>query len=400
MLAILWPGWAASETAKLDARATVFHEPAPGSTMTVYTPSTDLTVIPWDFLQVSAGWEADIVSGASERIKAGPILARIPDIVTGASVKDTRNLERGSLTVKREDVQLSVGGSTSSEHDYKSKSLSVAAQTDLFQHDTQLGLDYARNWDSACDALHVGNTDATLRQPLDTSTGCFDPSSTDRTTQPIRTDAFQVSWSQAWTPILVTQLVMTGQLQHGFLSDPYRAVVLSPGGQYAQEHHPDNRAREALAIRGAYFLRPLKAAIRASLRGYRDTWDVKSGTFELELEKYVAPWLRARARGRYYRQTGALFWSDDYTGGEGHGPRGQYWSGDRELSPFASYLVGFRALASWNAEEQRLLGIFQGFEAAAALDVLFYKYDDFTLAGRRPEDTRAYIGSLSVTALF
>jgi hypothetical protein len=378
----------------------VFHEPAPGSSMTVYTPSSDLTVNPWDFLSVTAGWEADIVSGASERIKAGPILARIPDIVTGASVKDTRNLERASVTVKREDVQLSVGGSTSSEHDYKSKSLSVSAQTDLFQHDTQLGLDYARNWDSVCDLFHVGNTDATLRQPLDTSTGCFDASAADRTTRPIRTDAFQVSWSQAWTPVLVTQAVMTGQLQHGFLSDPYRAVVLSPGGQFAQEHHPDNRAREALALRGAYFLRSLKAAVRASVRGYRDTWDLKSGTFELEFEKYLSPWLRARARGRYYQQTGALFWSDDYTGGEGAGPRGQYWSGDRELSPFSSYLLGARLLASWNAEETRLLGIFQGFEAAAALDVLLYKYTDFTLAGRSPEDTRAYIGSLSVTALF
>ena len=41
--------------------------------MTVYTPSTDLTVNPWDFLSVSAGWEADIVSGASERIKSGPL---------------------------------------------------------------------------------------------------------------------------------------------------------------------------------------------------------------------------------------------------------------------------------------------------------------------------------------
>jgi hypothetical protein len=276
----------------------------------------------------------------------------------------------------------------------------VSAQTDLFQHDTQLELAYARNWDSACDVVHVGNIDATLRQPLDTSKGCFDASATDRTEQPIRTDAFQVSWSQAWTPILVTQLVMTGQLQHGFLSDAYRAVVLAPGGQYAQEHHPDNRAREALALRGAYFLRSFKGAVRGSVRAYRDTWDLKSGTFELELEKYVAPWLRARARGRLYKQTGALFWSDDYTGGEGHGPKGQYWSGDRELSPFSSYLVGLRVLASWNAEERRLLGIFQSFEAAASLDVLFYNYSDFTLAGQAPKDTRAYIGALSVTALF
>ena len=42
-------------------------------------------------------------------------------------------------------------------------------------------------------------------------------------------------------------------------------------------------------------------------------------------------------RARVYHQTGAVFWSDDYTGGDPPlGPKGQYWTGDRELSPFNS----------------------------------------------------------------
>jgi len=32
--------------------------------------------------------------------------------------------------------------------------------------------------------------------------------------------------------------------------------------------------------------------------------------------------------------------------------------------------------------------------------MLFYNYSDFTLGGRAPQDTTAYIGSLSFTALF
>jgi hypothetical protein len=397
---LLVPAPARAQAVELDARTMFFHEPAKGSTMTVYTPSTDLTVRPWDFLAVSAGWEADIVSGASERIKAGP-LARNPDIVSGASVKDVRNMGRGSVTVKRDVTQLTLGGSDSSENDYKSRSFNAAVKTDLFQHDTELELAYARNWDTVCDAVHTANADPTIRQALDNSTGCFDATATNRTERPIRTDAFQITWSQAWTPELMTQLVYTGQLQNGFLSDPYREVVLSPAGQFAQEHHPDNRARQALAWRAAYYLRGLKGAVRGGMRIYRDTWDVKSGTIELEGEKYIFPWLRLRVSGRYYRQTGALFWSDDYTGGEPtNGPRGQYWSGDRELSPFSSVLVGGRLLASWMADERRILGIFQGFQAGFGVDVLLYNYTDFTLAGRAPQDTKAYLGSLSLTALF
>jgi len=399
---LLCPGIAGAQAVQLDSRVTLFHEPAKGSTMTVYTPSTDLTVNPWDFLAVSAGWEADIVSGASERIKSGPLSRTAgADVVSGASVKDVRHLGRGSVAIKRESTQLTLGGSDSVENDYKSASFNGAVRTDLFQHDTQLELAYARNWDSVCDVVHTANTDPTLRAALDDSKGCFDPSVATRTTRPIRTDAFQLTWSQAWTPVFTTQIVYTGQVQNGFLGDPYRAVVLSAGGQYAQEHHPDNRARQALALRGAFYLRPVKGALRLGVRGYRDTWDIKSVTLEAEAEKYLFPWLRIRAGGRFYRQTAAVFWSDDYTGGEPlHGPRGQFWSGDREISPFWSLMLGGRALASWMAEEHRIIGIFEGFQAAVGFDILGYNYSDFTLAGKAPLDTRAYIGSLSLTALF
>jgi hypothetical protein len=401
VMAVAWGSVARAQAFELDTRFMFFHEPAKGSQMTVYTPSTDLTARPWEFLAVSGGWEADIVSGASERLKTGPLSRANPDTITGASVKDLRHIGRGSVTFKRDNSELRAGGSVSVENDYKSNSFNAAARTDLFQHSTTLEIAYARNWDTVCDLAHTANTDATLRQPLDNSTGCFQPSATNRSEVPIRTDAFQATWSQAWTPVFTTQAMYTGQLQNGLLSDPYRAVALSPGGQYAQEHHPENRARQAFALRGAYYIRPLKGALRAGVRGYRDTWDILSGTFELEGEKYLLPWLRLRATGRYYRQSGALFWSDDYTGGEPeHGPRGQYWSGDREVSPFSSYLVGARFVGAWSASEQRIAGVFEGLQAGAGLDVLFYDYRDFTLGGRKPLDTTAYIFTLSFTALF
>src|SRR3954463_5877609 len=171
------PSRGQAQAVVLDTRTTFFHEPAKGSTMTVYTPSTDLTVNPWDFLSVSAGWEADIVSGASERIKSGPLSRTAgADVVSGASVKDVRHLGRGSVAIKRESTQLTLGGSDSVENDYKSASFNGAVRTDLFQHDTQLELAYARNWDSVCDVVHTANTDPTLRAALDDSKGCFDPS--------------------------------------------------------------------------------------------------------------------------------------------------------------------------------------------------------------------------------
>src|SRR3954454_24361894 len=123
MAVLFWQREADAQVVELGSRVNFFHEPAKGSTMTVYPPSTDLTVNPWDFLSVTAGWEADIVSGASERIKSGP-LSRTgsADVVSGASVKDVRHLGRGSVAIKRESTQLTLGGSDSVENDYKSAS--------------------------------------------------------------------------------------------------------------------------------------------------------------------------------------------------------------------------------------------------------------------------------------
>ena len=83
VVATTWGSIAAAQAVELDTRVSFFHEPAKGSQMTVYTPSTDLTARPWDFLAVSGGWEADIVSGASEKLKTGPLSRANPDTIRG-----------------------------------------------------------------------------------------------------------------------------------------------------------------------------------------------------------------------------------------------------------------------------------------------------------------------------
>ena len=199
-----------------------------------------------------------------------------------------------------------------------------------------------------------------------------------------------------------TQVVYTGQVQHGFLerSLPRGRAQCRTGSTPRSTTPTTARARRS-RFAALTILRPVKGAVRLGVRGYRDTWDIKSFTLELEAEKYILPWLRVRAGGRYYRQTAAVFWSDDYTGGEpDHGPRGQYWSGDREISPFSSLWSGVARLASWMAEEHRIIGLFEGFQAAVGFDILFYNYATSRWPDKAPQDTRAYIGSLSLTALF
>jgi hypothetical protein len=197
-----------------------------------------------------------------------------------------------------------------------------------------------------------------------------------------------------------SQVVLTGSLQHGFLENPYRGVVITPTGQDALENHPDNRARGALALRGKYFVKPLEGVATLGARLYRDTWDVLGQTYELELEKYLGPAVRVLARGRYYSQTGALFYSNDYTGGEPlHGPRGQYWTGDRELSPLSSFMVGGRALLAFHGTPSaRVLGILRKAQASAGFDLLKTNLKNFTWGSNKPDDTTSMLLSVGLHA--
>ncbi len=123
------------------------------------------------------------------------------------------------------------------------------------------------------------------------------------------------------------------------------------------------------------------------------------------------------ACGGSAREIGALFWSDDYTGGDRPlGPKGTYWTGDRELSPFFSALVGLRVSYVMTPQQDRkILGFLQEVKLGASLDVLQFFYEEYTLPcggiegfmcpPREPgkgdiSNARAFIGGGNVGAAF
>lgn len=390
---------ASAQVVDAHLRASVFHEPSQSSSMTVYSPEATIGATPWQWLNLHAGYAADIVSGASVAVKAGPLSN--PDVVSAASVHDFRQVYSGGFTITRANTHLGASYAYGTEHDYRSNGITVNAGSNFLENNTQIELSYGRGFDEVCNVAYAATLDPTLREPLASSKGCF-TSAKDRQSQPVDSDDFQTAWTQTWTPVFATQLVLTGQLQHGFLSSPYRAVVIGANGETAQEHVPANRARASIAVRAKYYVRPLDMAFGAGARVYRDTWDIFSQTYELNAERYLTPGLRLLVRGRFYTQTGALFWSDDYTGGAPkYGPRGQYWTGNRELSPLQTYMVGGRLIATWHgASGQRILGALLDLSVEGSVDLLKTQLNDFTWGGKAPDNTFALIGGAAVDGDF
>ena len=337
------------QVAEVDVRTQIFHEPSAQSHMTVYTPEVSVEASPSDSLRVFANYQADAVTGASEAIKAGPLLANVPDIVSRASVRDFRQMATGGVAWAREHTRVKASYAYSTENDYRSNSFAVAAGTDFLQRNTDIEIAYSKGFDEVC-SLRQRNLPTTLRQGLDSSDGCFTKAERLQSL-PISLDNFRLAWTQTWTPVFTTQLVFTGALQHGFLGNPYREVVIGPTGQAAQENHPDDRRRAAAGLALKYYAKSIETALGMSARVYRDSWELQSFNVELSAERYLRPWLRLFVHGRAYVQSGVSFWSDDYTGGEPEmGPRGQYWSGDRELSPLQTLLGGASLTGTWRAD--------------------------------------------------
>lgn len=389
-----------AQVAELDLRTQVFHEPSAQSKMTVYTPEVNISASPWQSVRVFANYQADAVTGASESVKAGPLLANVPDIVSRASVQDYRHVASGGFSIERAHTRLDASYTYGTENDYRSSSFAIAAGTDFLQRNTTFEIGYSHGFDEVC-SLAQRSLPATLRQGLDTSDGCFTAAERVEALG-ISLDQFRVAWTQTWTPVFTTQTTFSGGLQHGFLGNPYREVVIGPTGQAAQENHPDDRNRAAVALGLKYYSRSLKTAFGMSARAYRDSWELQSLTSELTLERYLAQWLRLFVHGRAYVQSGVSFWSDDYTGGEPRsGPRGQFWSGDRELSPLATLLGGARLTGSWRAAgAERWGGVFREVTADLGLDLLKTFLSDFTWAGVKPDDTVVMLPSLGATGTF
>ncbi len=401
--AIVFSAEARAQVVDFDTTHTIYYEAPIRTNMFVYSPGVNLAAHPWEFLDVHGGWEADVVSGASVATKSGASYkATHPaaDVISVASVRDLRNVGKGGFTLKKDAVSFDTGYTYSTEHDYRSHSVNATARTELFEHNTQLQIDWSHNWDSVCNRVQGPNAKFERAIALEDSSGCFVSSNAFRTTAPISIDSFQGGWSQAWTPTFQTQLLYTAQILNGFQADPYRSVQIGQGIK-AQEHVPQNRTRHAATARLNFFLRPLKAALRLTARGYWDTWAMASVTGEVEFEKYLTDSWRASLHFRYYKQSGAVFWSDDYTGGDPPlGPKGAYWTGDRELSPFSSYMGGLRTTYTITPQKGRIIGLMTSMKIGAYFEMIQFDYDEYTLGGQTITGGRAYVGGLALSAAF
>jgi hypothetical protein len=360
------PARSARADDRIEVRSNLFHETGNnGSRVTSITPQIAISKDLSKYVTLSVGYEADIVSGAT------PQVFRV-DATTGPSpFSDIRHSPKAGLTLRSGNVQVSAGYAYSIEHDYRSNVISLGGQVELFGKNTTIGVSYSHNIDSVCDATNqAAGNDLLRRRALAGSELCF----TDNpavTARPLDIDSFELTVAQIVTPTLLLQVGGAMQVLRGLQSSPYREVQLQ--FQTAQEHVPDVRYRAAGFARAAIYLSPLRASIQMFARYYRDSWDIQAATGEFLYSHYLGNHFLVRGRFRFYRQSGAVFYRDADLYAE-RGPVGQYFTGDRELSPFQTFLGGGRiSYLTAAGEKGKLLGLFHGIELALRGDYTAYQ---------------------------
>jgi hypothetical protein len=359
----------ADDPTEASLRLTYFREPATDNKgITVIHPQVDVASPVGGGLGVAAGWEADAVSGATPAV-FGPHEG-VDAITNATQFHDFRQQVHGGFSYSRPDASIGASYAYGWEHDYRSHSLSVTTRDDLYDHNFTLAVAYSHNWDSVCDANNSAAVSPIDLHPLTSSAHCFNSMYTDVVTHPLAIDAVEPSLAWTMTPRLVVQGGGTIQIVDGFQSNPYRSVLVGPIRE-PQEHEPIYRQRYALFGRAAYAFPQWRASGIGMVRLYQDSWAMRAVTGDLVVNKYLSSMMLLTLRGHYHIQNGASFYRDG-VGYRVEGPAGQYWTGDRELSPMANYLVGGR-MAFLRRPAQEHAAWFAEMEADVKYELLIYQ---------------------------
>ena len=221
----------------------------------------------------------------------------------------TRNEFEGGLKRGR----ASLGYYYSGESDYVGQQVSAGYNRDFSGDQFNLAVGTSYGWD-AIDPL------------LDDDTGAGSDSKTTLHGNAVAT--------QVLTPTTLLRAGFEYNVVDGLQHNPYRNVYA--GGARVAERHPDHRERRDLFLKLHQYL-PNRASMKLNYRFYNDDWGIDSHELGGKLSQYVTRGIFASWEYRWYTQTPATFYRNEYASADGVDG---YRSGDYRMADLASHLFG------------------------------------------------------------
>jgi hypothetical protein len=204
---------------------------------------------------------------------------------------------------------IRVGGDAkvSREPDYSSLYAGVRAEAELAQKNATVGIGGGVSFDT----LDASGTQETSGLATGLKLQCPGDMLASSDECDVKTYSMFASFSHLLSRNALVGVTYDLARQSGFLSNPYRQVIVSPVP--LPERHPYERTRHAFAISARYYVPSVQTAFIAAYRFYKDSWDVHAHTPELRIVQQVGRGADASFRYRYYTQDASFFYQDRYT---------------------------------------------------------------------------------------
>ncbi|HSD86622.1 MAG TPA: DUF3570 domain-containing protein [Kofleriaceae bacterium] len=368
-LAIVCAARIAHADDRAEVSTSVFAEQRAGDKggLRVIHPQADIGTDIGKHVTLDLGYAADAVSGATATTYQ-------VDATTGATkFSDTRHEGNLALGFHGRRSSITFSSTVGTERDYLSREFGGAASIDLPGRNTTVALAYSHSFDTVCDKDNADLMPLERRalvgsDPCNKTGLLFGKNTAGMTVwRDLSIDTAQTTITQNLSPTMNMQLALFGQILEGYQSNPYRRVRI--GSNSPQEHIPDTRDRWSVTARLNRYLPKLHGAAHFSARFYDDTWRVIGGDVELAYSQYIGTGLLAHFRVRAYQQTAAKFFKDAFYY-ETESTAGEYFTGDRELSPVRSALAGAKLTLISVGEDKPVWGMFDKLQFNLKADLL------------------------------
>lgn len=297
---------------------------------------------------LSANYYADNISSASI------------DVLTNASpYKESRDEYGFGVDYIFRNALLTLNYTTSEERDYLADSVGFNVAHEVFAGMTTINMGYVRGRDT------VGRTDSDFSANADRH-------------------QYRLGIAQTLTATTVLNIDYEATADAGYLNNPYRSARIL--GASVPERYPGARTGNAVSVRAAHHL-GAAGAVRGDYRYFWDTWDLQAHSLEIAYTRHLPQRLLLDVRGRYYTQSAASFYSDNFAG------EMNYMARDKELSSFDGFTLGYKL--TWVVRE-RPAAVIERVSLNLAVDHLWFDYRNFTDA----RTGEAYAFEADVVQLF
>jgi hypothetical protein len=245
-------------------------------------------------------------------------------VMSGASIDDTRFALQGRARNYRETGNQSLIAGFSKERDYLSLSAGGDAEWELDSRRTTV----------SAGALYS-------RDHLDPN-GFGDPRFPNRIEKANKNTVTAFAGvSQVLTTETIAQFSLNYSFADGFLSDPYKEAYVA--GNVVADARPGRRNEVALNGKLREYFPSLHGALHLDGRWFRDDWGISADTIEVAwYQNLPADW-KVAPSVRWYEQGHASFYRPYYTVARDDG----HYSSDYRLSAFGALSYRLATMKSW-----------------------------------------------------